>query len=103
MTSGRDSVETVESLLEHCRQNGRVCPQPRHWNRLWELLPNKKRIGMGWDPALPIILLGWSAPDSMKADRLREHIEWADKFGALETVAKFLRGLPEEDWHHSGE
>ena len=42
-------METVKSL-------GRVCPQPTHWHRLWVLLPNRKRVGVGWVPALPMIL-----------------------------------------------
>ncbi len=35
--------------------------------------------------------------------RLAEHIEWAAQHGALESVARFLRDLREEDWHHVGE
>ena len=33
----------------------------------------------------------------------REHIRWAEENGALEAVAAFLHGLPEEDWNHIGE
>ncbi len=35
--------------------------------------------------------------------RLREHIEWAASHGCLEEVNMFLRGLPEDQWHHIGE
>ena len=35
--------------------------------------------------------------------RLDEHIRWAEENGALEAIAAFLRGLPEEDWNHIGE
>ena len=96
-------METIGSLLQYCKQDGRVCPQPTHWHRLWLLLPNRKRVGVSWVPALPMILAGWSAPDAVKVERLTEHIEWAERHGALLVVADFLRKLREEDWHHVGE
>ena len=36
-------TDTVESLIAYCQENGRVCPQPTHWHRLWELLPKAER------------------------------------------------------------
>jgi hypothetical protein len=39
----------------------------------------------------------------MKMLRLAEHIEWAAKYDALDTVSAFLRNLREEDWHHIGD
>jgi len=71
---------------------------------LCELLPDRKRVGAGWEPALPLILAAWhDTPYLMKMLRLAEHIEWAAEHGALETVATFLRGLREEEWFHSGD
>ena len=92
--------DTVESLIAYCKENGRVCPLPMHWHRLWEMLPNRTFLGVGWEPSLPLILGGWSSPDLAKMLRLAEHIEWAEKHGALDDVAAFLRGLCEDDWHH---
>ena len=67
------------------------------------MLPNKQRAGGGWEPALPLILAAWhDTPALFKMLRLAEHIEWADKHGALVSVATFLRALREEDWHHLG-
>ena len=43
-------------LIAYCRENSRVCPMPQRWNALWELLPNRKRVGGGWEPPLPLIL-----------------------------------------------
>jgi len=48
--------ESAESLIAYCRENSRVCPVPQRWNALWELLPDRKRVGGGWEPALPLIL-----------------------------------------------
>jgi hypothetical protein len=48
--------ETVESLVAFCRENDRVCPLPLLWNELWEMLPNRSQVGVGWQPPLPLIL-----------------------------------------------
>jgi hypothetical protein len=39
----------------------------------------------------------------LKMLRLAEHIEWAAKHDALDSVGKFLRELREEDWFHIGD
>jgi hypothetical protein len=96
--------DTVESLIAHCRANSRVCPQPKFWQELWEMLPGRKRVGVGWEPSAPLILGAWhDAPAMLKMVRVAEHIQWADEHGALETVSDFLRNLREEDWYHVGE
>jgi hypothetical protein len=93
--------ETIESLIAYCQQNNRVCPMPHHWNRLWEMLPDRSRVGAGWQPSLPLILAAWhDTPAMYKMSRLTEHIDWAAQQGALEPIARFLRELREEDWFH---
>ncbi len=46
----------LEKILEHVKRNNRVCPKPQKWQQLYEMLPNKKRKGVGWEPSLPLIL-----------------------------------------------
>jgi hypothetical protein len=71
---------------------------PARWNALFEMLPNRKRTPVGWEPALPLNLEAWDkTPGVLKTLRLAEHIEWA----ALESIATFLRALPEEEWLHA--
>jgi hypothetical protein len=95
---------TLDEVLAIAKQNSRVCPLPPQWNRLYELLPAKRRVGNGWEPALPLILAAWhDTPAIMKTLRLQEHIEWADSHGALAAVARFLVSLPEDQWYHLGE
>jgi len=97
-------METIEQIFAEVRKNNRVCPKPQKWQQLYEMLPNKKRKGAGWEPSLPLILAAWSeTPAISKMLRLREHIEWAEAQGCLEKVASFLRELPEDQWHHIGE
>ncbi len=96
--------DSTEGLIAYCRENSRICPMPQRWNALWELLPDRKRVGGGWEPAPPLILAAWhDTPYLMKMLRVAEHIEWAAEHGALEKVAAFLRGLREDEWFHSGD
>lgn len=47
------SVETVESLWSYCTANQRVIP--RDWNRLYNVLANKKQKPSGGrEPSLPL-------------------------------------------------
>lgn len=96
--------DTANRLKAYCRENNRVCPQPTLWHQLWEILPNRKQVGTGWQPSLPLILAAWHETSTqLKMLRLAEHIEWADKHNAMVPVAAFLRNLREEDWLHLGE
>ncbi len=94
--------ETPQSLIAFCRGNHRVCPMPDRWNALFEMLPQRKRTAIGWEPALPLNLEAWDhTPAALKTLRLAEHIEWAAQHGALDAVAHYLRALPDEDWLHA--
>lgn len=93
--------DSAESLIAYCRENARICPMPQRWKALWELLPDRRRVGAGWEPALPLILAAWhGTPNLMKMLRVVEQIEWAAEHGALEKIATFLRGLREDEWFH---
>ena len=93
--------ENAKSLIGYSRENDRVCPQPMRWNELWEMLPERRRVGAGWEPSLPLILGAWHYASNLeKMMRLDEHIQWADKHGKIEKVSAFLHGLKESEWHH---
>jgi len=93
--------ETRPFVVAYCRENKRVCPQPDKWNELWEMLPERRRIGHGWEPPLPLILVAWHhTSDLQKMLRLEEHLAWAETHHCLTAVAAFLRNLDEQDWHH---
>jgi hypothetical protein len=94
-------MSDLADLLVYCFSDKRVCPQPQRWNDLYKMLPNTKRNGAGYEPALPLILAAWwEATDNQKKERMKIHVEWASKQGVLSTVGKFLRSLPEGEWHH---
>lgn len=92
--------EQLEQLLSLARAERRVCPMPQKWNELWELLPERKRAGGGWEPPLPLILgAWWHSSDSEKQKRFLSHICWAADHGALSAVAAFLNSLGPEHWY----
>jgi hypothetical protein len=96
--------ERLQSLLDYCRSNGRVCPLPMRWDELWKMLPGRKRVGGGWQPALPLILAAWwHASNEEKRQRLQEHLGYAEDTGVWDKVDGFLRALPEDQWFHEGE
>ena len=97
-------MATLKDAIAEATKNQRICPQPRRWNELYHLLPDRRRQGGRWEPALPLILAAWHDTGALfKSLRLREHLEWAASHGALEQVYSFLLSLPESDWHHYGE
>jgi hypothetical protein len=74
------------------------------WHQLWELLPDRERVGLGWQPPLPLILAAWlESTDQDKQQRLVVHILWAYDHGVLEKINHHLRSLSENQWHHFGE
>lgn len=95
---------TLDHVLALSTKGRRVCPMPHHWAQLYDMLPGRQRAGDGWEPALPLILGAWhGTPALAKIVRLQEHLQWADRHGALPEVAAFLESLAESDWLHFGE
>lgn len=94
-------MTTLSEVIQEIEKDGRICPQPDKWHKLWEMLPNKKRKGAGWEPPLPLILAAWyDAPIILKKIRIQEHIKWAETHGMLEDVYNFLKSLKPEDWYY---
>ncbi len=74
---------------------------PDKWIDLYKMLPETKRVGSGFEPSAPLVLAAWyEASDSLKRERLFKHLGWASDHQALNVVGKFLRSLPEDQWHH---
>jgi len=93
--------DRLTKLLEYVRADGRICPNPQEWTALWEMLPNKKRIGPSWEPPLPLILAAWhDTPGLLKMLRLQEHIYFAAEHGVIDEIDIYLRSLKEEQWFY---
>lgn len=97
-------MKTPDDIIAECLAVGRVCPQPQSWSLLWNLLPDRRRLGNDWEPPLPLILAAWSfTSDSAKLDRFMLHLKWAESRGAMDTVTDFLDSLKPCDWYNKGE
>ncbi len=95
---------SLEEVLAEIQKNNRVCPQPKSWQQLYDMLPHKRHTGGGWEPSLPLILAAWwDTPSLSKKLRFHEHIKWAADHGCLKEVYVFLQNIPEDQWHHLGE
>jgi hypothetical protein len=93
--------EKLKVLLEYVKSDGRICPTRPCWDRLWDMLPDKKHVGRDWEPPLPLTLaVWWETPLHTKTQRLARHIRYAAEHGALDEVDAYLRGLKVEDWFY---
>lgn len=98
------SAFTAHDAMVEARRFNRVCPKPAQWQQLYDMLPGKVQQGRTWQPPAPITGPAWAATPAMaKRMCLRDHIEWAEHHGALDEVMRFLKALPEDQWHHMGE
>lgn len=96
---GQNISDQAHALIAYIKDNKFVCPMPQQWNTLWQMLPDRKRIGTGWEPALPLILSAWHETDNhQKSARLLEHIIWADQKNVLDQIDTYLRRLTDKDW-----
>ena len=92
----------LELLFVYCNELDRVCPEPMKWHELYQMLLQHRRKD---SPELysPLILGGWDTSNIEKIIRLQHHLKWAESHGCLPQADAFLRGLPEDEWHHVGE
>ncbi|MDB5860403.1 MAG: hypothetical protein JWQ76_4092 [Ramlibacter sp.] len=91
---------SADALMLVARRNNRVCPQPRQWARLYQLLQGDHHPDLA-PPPLERPL--WAELSSLqKRVCLRGQIEWAERRGKLVEVAQFFQELDEGDWVHMG-
>ena len=76
----------LEEILAFSQAVKRICPQPQLWNELWETLPNKKRVGAGWEPPLPLILGAWWNTTDLEKKTAFSHI-----FAGLQIMGRCLK------------
>ena len=89
----------ADGLIQRMTAGGRICPMPQLWNRLWEMLPDKSRLGGGWEPPLPLILGAWhETTNAEKRERFQEHLCWADAHGVLDKALMLLESAGPNDW-----
>ncbi|HET8746874.1 MAG TPA: hypothetical protein VFM98_14800 [Ramlibacter sp.] len=97
----RPHLLSVHTLMVLARRNNRVCPLPAQWAELYRLLGGDGQPELQAPPLQPWL---WTRLSGLqKRLRFREHVEWAERHGRLELMARFMGGLEEGDWVHMGE
>ena len=92
----------LKDLMEFCKKNGRVCPHPVEWDRLWRILRDRKPEQPRWNPPRPLILAAWWETTIIeKRDCLNQHIRWAYEHDIFDAVNSFIRALSEDQWFHT--
>jgi hypothetical protein len=95
---------TLDAAMLVARRNNRVCPRPDRWQELFALLPPRKTLRGVQNPPGPIVGPVWKVTASLtKRLAFREHMEWAERQGVLESIMDFMQSMPEADWLHMGE
>ena len=89
--------DQVEALLSFCQSGGRICPEPRVWQGLWNLLCRYAPAGERPPPSIELPAFEKTTAEA-KAARLREQILWAADHLALMPVEHFLRQLAPQEW-----
>lgn len=92
---------TLDIVMVEARRKNRVCPRPRRWQQLYDLLPNKQVVNGQAQPAPPVIGASWNSVAPLgKRLCFREHLEWAERHGVLIQVFALMKSLTEEEWFH---
>jgi hypothetical protein len=90
---------SFEGVVAFARMGDRVCPKRYEWQQLYLLLRQQWVSGQSIPPPPPIEDTAWrNTSFAAKRMCLLAHIEWADNHGALEMVADYLHGLPDDRW-----
>lgn len=92
---------TIEQVMAEARRYNRICPIAPQWRQLHAMLLT---AGVASEPPPPPIEGADLArtPPLGKRMRLRDQVTWAAERGHLRAVFRFLRDLPEDQWHHIG-
>ena len=92
---------TLNEVMVMTRRNNRACPLLPQWVEFHKQLPMPLVAGRTLVAPPPTDGAAWNGTSPMqKRLRLRDQIEWADRFGTLAAAFEFLSALPEEQWHH---
>ena len=88
------------NVLALARRGNRVCPRPLLWSALYVLLEGDRHSDLR-PPPQPAT---WATQSNLQRRlHFHEHIEWADRHGKLDVLARYIAALAEPDWVHMGE
>lgn len=92
----------LQSIKQQLAQEGRFCPKPHFWDKLWHLLPSLRRKGAKHESLDPLILAAWHhSSDGENCERFLTNLRWEHDHGVLKAILVFLDTLRPDDWHVS--
>ena len=80
------------ALLDYCGAEGRICPAPQPWQRVWQLLD---AVATDRQPAPPPAA---DEPTNSLKWALVDHLLLADQLGVFAKVDRYLRSLTPRQW-----
>ena len=80
------------ALLDYCAMDGRICPAPDAWHRMWQLLDARATDRKPSPPPAP------DEPENSLKWALVDHLLWADQLGMFGEVEQYLRELTPDQW-----
>ena len=102
----KNDSQLYREILDFTSRNRIVCPLPIQWGKFFEVIwkSERRKIGnsalsfreMGLLP--PLILAGWEASDKSKADRFKQHLDWAHQKGRAAQAHRLIKKLNEKDF-----
>jgi hypothetical protein len=91
--------EKLRSLLNYVSAEGRVCPMPRPWADLWNIVCRAAHKARAREPIPPRVLGSWwNTPKGQKMLAVREQLVCAAECGVLDEADRLLRTLRPDDW-----
>ena len=91
-------------LLNYCQSNGRICPSPQHWNKIYHVYSwhTDKHKFTKYPPfKIPLIVGAWNTSDIEKRQRLLTQIYWCYKNYFMGSMYNQIMKLTEDNWHKS--
>jgi hypothetical protein len=90
---------SASRLFDHHRLRGHAYPQPRYWERLYQMLEEEAEKRGKTPPPPPLThALDHDPTEEEKLDCLREQLAWADRNNLLHKVQMFFDAMPTSCW-----
>ena len=100
MPDEKSKLQLLE-LLDYCQSNGRICPSPQYWNKIYHVYSwhTDKHKFTKYPPfKIPLIVGAWNASDIEKRQRFLTHIYWCYKNHFMDSMHTMIMKLTEDDW-----
>ena len=102
----KPTKEEVEELIEYCIKDSKVCPLPRSWIKVMEIIEYDKQPRNVQKTIKCLVFQGWSWSNTeSKRKVFHNQIKFAGLWSynsekVFYELKNFLTNLSEEEWHY---